>query len=129
MSITTRDNNFLKKLSENPNVAKVQYADENTIISNAELLKIFTEIKNLVPNSKTIFSRKFFSIDDILFFKKFNNWKAKLMKGHIKLMPTDEIIELRNWPNLNPLRAEYQEMKEKIAPKMGEKHKLLAHRG
>ena len=51
------------------------------------------------------------------------------MKGHIKLMATDEIMELRNWPNLNPIRAEYEEMKEKVAPKMGEKHKLLAHRG
>jgi len=51
------------------------------------------------------------------------------MKGHIKLMATDEIMELRNWPNLNPIRAEYEEMKEKVAPKMGEKYKLLAHRG
>jgi len=65
LPITTRDNNFLKKLSENPNVAKVQYAHKDTIISNDELLKIFMEIKNLVANSKTIFSRKFFSLDDI----------------------------------------------------------------
>ena len=65
LPITTRDNNFLKKLSENPNVAKVQYADENTIISNTELFRIFTEIKNLMPKSKTIFSRKFFSLGEI----------------------------------------------------------------
>ena len=51
------------------------------------------------------------------------------MKGHIKLMPTDEIIELRNWPDLNPLRAEYHEMKERLTPQLGAKAKLLARRG
>ena len=72
LPITIRDNNFLRKLSKNPNVVQAHYIDKNTIISNTELFKIYVEIKKLTTNPRKNFSRKFFAIDEVLISKKFN---------------------------------------------------------